>query len=469
MRKRWFACLFAAAILSGCTQETPSSDSTPPEETIPLHFQAAAVGQQVQAVSEIVPKTILKRLNLPSGTILVYAKENDPSLHGAFESANAHYDLGVVGDLPATIDDETLSIQPMELFGKSLIRIKGVFGANAPVQNYYAIDNGGLSPFLRIDTGHAAETDLDGDGTAEIVSTHGTPAQTYLYKWSEGAFTVADVNEALGAVSVYLNDKHQFEAFYSQDRPIERYEYRSGGLRQARGSSDADASVSVGSPQVPAETPANVEPVAALPEHGVYLYPGAQDGVILQIGERRQQMDWNYTTPRQIMPVLSVADYDQNGAEELAAILNVGSGTGVSVYELHVVEWEGAAEVGDAPFEDHVFRTEDYLAQLGKVIGFRKAEKNGEWIGRIAVGGETHDVSLKPFDREFGADKIQNRAGFGSIVGFEADNGKLAISAAIGLVIGGVAEPQYFGTVEADVRYASGSFRLDRFRFVADP
>lgn len=167
-----------------------------------------------------------------AGKIIIFSKRDDNEhIYGAYKTKNTFYELGVVGGLSSQMDDELLSIKELLLFNKSLIRIKGVFGANAPVQNYLSMEDGKIIPFLRVETGHATEIDLDGDGTVEIVSSHGTPNQSYIYKWSDGKFTVTNVNEALGATSVNLNDEKQFEAFFNKNDTNNLYEYNSGVLK----------------------------------------------------------------------------------------------------------------------------------------------------------------------------------------------------------------------------------------------
>ncbi|MCI3918889.1 hypothetical protein MO973_01415 [Paenibacillus sp. TRM 82003] len=100
------------------------------------------------------------------------------------------------------------------------------------------------------------------------------------------------------------------------------------------------------------------EYVVSLPERGISLYQVDEGGVFLAIGERKQQMDWIYTTPRLIMPRLQADDYDRDGEDELAVALHIGSGTGVAVDELHIVELPAEIAPDDQPFVDRVFLPE---------------------------------------------------------------------------------------------------------------
>lgn len=241
--------------------------------------------------------------------------------------------------------------------------------------------------------------------------------------------------------------------------------------REGVGNPPAEAVLAVSPPSEAVRTGGLPEagPVASIPERGVYLYPsGEEEGVVLQIGDRKEPFKWRYTTPRQIKPVLQLADYDGDGEEELAAVLYVDSGTGVSISELHVVEFNGAEGSGAQPFADRVFAPEEYLAQLREAVGMKKVMKDGELFGRFTAGGHTLDVGLQAYQKEFGEGSIRDGAGFGNIIHFQTENGRLGFSAALGIVIDGVAEPQYACEVEAAVRYGEGAFQLGDIRFSDD-
>ncbi|WP_438446085.1 hypothetical protein [Gorillibacterium sp. sgz5001074] len=205
-----------------------------------------------------------------------------------------------------------------------------------------------------------------------------------------------------------------------------------------------------------------------LPEQDISLLPAEPEGAVLRIGSKERRMNWIFTTPRRVLPVLQVHDYDADGEAELAVVLSIGSGTGVSVEELHLIEYQGAEAAGALPFADHIFKPEEYLGAIRESIVFQKISRNGEWLGQIQAGGRTGTIPLSDMVKEYGVAHIRDELGFGSIVHFRAEGGDLVFSAAIGLLIEGVAEPQYIGTVEAPVSYASRHFTLGPFRYIEE-
>ncbi len=168
------------------------------------------------------------------------------------------------------------------------------------------------------------------------------------------------------------------------------------------------------------------------------------------------------------MPELKVYDFDGDGEQELAVILNVGSGTGISLYELHVVEYQSAGARVGQKLQDYIFAQNDYMKKLATEIQFKKSIKNKELFGQIVLGGQSYEVKLAEYQKEYGEEKIGNQLGYGGIVRFEAAEQGLKLVVAIGLAIEGVAEPQYIGEVDAKVTYSSeGIFTLDNFQFRA--
>ncbi|SFB49915.1 hypothetical protein SAMN05216312_110162 [Cohnella sp. OV330] len=238
----------------------------------------------------------------------------------------------------------------------------------------------------------------------------------------------------------------------------------------ATANSGMDASKAPDASASPGGKTEGVQPVASIPEKDVYLYADTETAAVLAVGDARQTMDWTYSTVRGVTPVLTLGDYDHDGEDELAAVLELGSGTGLLIDELHVVELAGmeAGASGERPFADHAFQEEDYLAQLGDALSFEKVDKDGKWFGEIAIGDRTYEVDLDAFVREHVAEALGKELGYGAIVYFRAEDEGLTFQAAVGLRIDGFAEPQYIGDITASVSYDAGKFKLGNFAFAAE-
>lgn len=223
-----------------------------------------------------------------------------------------------------------------------------------------------------------------------------------------------------------------------------------------------------------ADTPhARGELLASLPDRDVYLYADASaDGVILVAGGREQTYDWLYMTPRGIEPQLQARDYDGDGREELAVDLYIGSGTGLSIEELHIVDIgdpqppEASAGDGAAKpiFADHVFRPEDYLAQLDRQVAFRVLNDSGKLQGEVKIGNDARLVSLKDFESD-DAGPISDKLVFASIVRFELKEDGIEAGFGAGVACQKWFTPLYVGEVTAGVKYKDGAFALNGLRF----
>ena len=210
--------------------------------------------------------------------------------------------------------------------------------------------------------------------------------------------------------------------------------------------------------------------ISAIFDRGIYLYGIKSDGVALYVGDSVHYYDWSYLTPRFILPRLQVCDYDADGKEELSVILYVGSGTGVSVENLHIVEISEAqtlpGEQSDNPnpeyFKDYMFS--DYDSQLNNAIGFKTFTKAGELMGEITTHTKIYTISLKDFQsKDYG--KINDDIVFGNIVRFNSENNKLTAEFTVGITCQSFAPPIYIRVIYADVDYSEGKFELKNFRF----
>jgi len=172
--------------------------------------------------------------------------------------------------------------------------------------------------------------------------------------------------------------------------------------------------------------------LASVPDRRIYLF-AEENGVSLYAGDNVREFEWGYMTPRGIEPVLDVRDFDGDGTDELAVILYIGSGTGVSVDELRIVE------LGE--LRDFVFSDEDYLPQIEQAIAKLKAD------------------SALP--SRYADEKIS----FGQQVDYEVGESGIKARFMIGTIEKTFPVTEYFGDVIADVTFSDGKFVLTHFRF----
>ncbi|WP_300755770.1 hypothetical protein [uncultured Oscillibacter sp.] len=83
--------------------------------------------------------------------------------------------------------------------------------------------------------------------------------------------------------------------------------------------------------------------LAEAPEAGAAFYglpysENAHETALIRWGDSLAEFDWDFLTPRRFLPRMAVMDLDGDGKDELIVLTYVGSGTGVSIYDLHVLE-----------------------------------------------------------------------------------------------------------------------------------
>lgn len=203
------------------------------------------------------------------------------------------------------------------------------------------------------------------------------------------------------------------------------------------------------------------ELLSSIPNHEIFLY-GEENGVTLRIGDEAREFDWIYMTPTGVLPRLQVEDYDGDGRQELSVILYIGSGTGISVEELHMINIDPA---DPEYFQDHVFK--NYDAQLDEAVQFKTIQQNDVLFGQISIDSTSDSVSLKDYQSpEFG--KVGDHLVFGNIVRFDHENKQLEAQFGAEIILEKSAIPQSIGHVDAHVSYKDGKFALSHFAFQKD-
>ncbi|MEN3004875.1 M56 family metallopeptidase [Dehalobacterium formicoaceticum] len=189
--------------------------------------------------------------------------------------------------------------------------------------------------------------------------------------------------------------------------------------------------------------------IAELPQEDIYLYGMKPTGVVLKYGDDMQLFNWIYTTPRFILPVLNKQDLDHDGRDEIVCVLNVNSGTGVAIDELHVLK-----QAGTPGYIDYIFS--DYLEQMKTMLSADYDKKENSILLKTNNKSYTYDMPAGYEEYTF------KNIAYGNIVYFEAENG-LKIKVPIGLAFEEMAEPQFFGDTPifaGDIVFRNGKFQI---------
>ncbi len=212
--------------------------------------------------------------------------------------------------------------------------------------------------------------------------------------------------------------------------------------------------------------------LAVLPDRRLYLY-GLKDkgGVILYYNGTGHFYEWNHLTPRFVLPSMNMADFDGDGKDELGVILYVGSGTGLSVEELHVVKISESEVIPSNPkdknhlvpnteyFKDYCYT--DYSEQLKKQVRLKTHVKGAALWADVSVGSVSSS-----FELENPTDDIDNlNIAFGNIVRFEFKDKRILAQFALGAIRKSYASPDFIGELNAEVSYYNGRFELNNITF----
>ena len=169
--------------------------------------------------------------------------------------------------------------------------------------------------------------------------------------------------------------------------------------------------------------------VAAIPQRDIYLYSSHEiDGVALYINGKCHLFDWNVLNPGFVLPRMNVADYDNDGLDELAVIVHIGSGTGASLDELHILELGNEADLKDFVFDNYLNIAKQHL----------NLQTN---------------INKNPL--------------IGSIVRFEFSGDKILINLGVGEEIDTTPPGNFVGELNAEVTNKLGVYEISNLRYTS--
>ena len=198
--------------------------------------------------------------------------------------------------------------------------------------------------------------------------------------------------------------------------------------------------------------------LAELPEQDVALYGvrdhRGDDRALLRWEDSLAEFDWNFGGPLIVEPRLWCWDADDDGQDEVVLVNHVGSGTGVSIEELHIVE-----KNEDGTLADYAFPEELWRDQLSALLTLVKGN-NRVWV---SLGRELVDITSQlPENLE---PETLRGLGTGNVAGFDTDwprGADIRFSGSVCLDADGYYY-WYVADISACVSYAGGVFTLSDF------
>ena len=195
--------------------------------------------------------------------------------------------------------------------------------------------------------------------------------------------------------------------------------------------------------------------LAELPEQDVMLYgvrdDRGDDHALLRWGGSLAEFDWSFGGPLIVEPRLWCWDADDDGQDEVVLVNHVGSGTGVSIEELHMVE-----KNEDGTLADYAFPEELWRDQLSALLTLVKGN-NRVWV---SLGRELVDITSQlPENLE---PETLRGLGTGNVAGFDTDwprGADIRFSGSVCLDADGY-NSWYVADISAYVSYAGGVFTL---------
>lgn len=187
--------------------------------------------------------------------------------------------------------------------------------------------------------------------------------------------------------------------------------------------------------------------------YGVGVYPAGGSVAWLRWGDALAEFDWTFGGPGMVRPALWCFDADSDGQEEVVAVTCGGTGTGVSIDILHIVE-----KNEDGDLTDYTFPAELWQDQLSELLDFTVISGTAYAI----LGEELVDITPQLPVAPEELDGLNT----GLICRFDAeypDSVDIDFDGSVGIDAEEIGGNVYVADISASVSYADGTFTLSNF------
>ncbi|MCR8659877.1 hypothetical protein [Paenibacillus endoradicis] len=203
-------------------------------------------------------------------------------------------------------------------------------------------------------------------------------------------------------------------------------------------------------------------PVAEISGGNIYMDITETGEYMLQINDQSYTYNWTGMTPRGILPSMALEDFDRDGQDELAVILYVGSGTGISISELHMLEIN---QVGDVQqVYEYLYQPDQYISELQEKASIRLFEQASLLKGELAFGENSFEVDLQDLQApDYGT--INDTLIWGNITEFSVEDQQLIGTFGVAVGAEKIVSPIYIGKLNTVISYKDGEFTMSQYEF----
>lgn len=171
----------------------------------------------------------------------------------------------------------------------------------------------------------------------------------------------------------------------------------------------------------------------------------AQEKALIRWGDSLAEFEWYFATPRMYLPLMAVMDLDGDGADELIVLTYSGSGTGVSIYDLHVLEKNPDGSITAYTMPDSLWQE-----QLAPMIQLEQTDEKA-----VLIWGEDR----QEFDPVWVPDQVEITTGYIAEFQLLPDENTVLLQGAVDLW----QTIAYVAQYTADVAYKDGVFTLSQY------
>lgn len=182
--------------------------------------------------------------------------------------------------------------------------------------------------------------------------------------------------------------------------------------------------------------------------YGVDEKDGVFEGLVLEAAGKSHKYNWKTPLSWKDVPQMTVQDLNNDGKSEVVVILNQGSGTGVHVQEIHVVNPVNFKEIPVESLEDTIKkRVSTQLKVDGDMLHVT-----------VDIKGSQNNVNMHIPDFDY---VDQTEMGFGAVMYYAVENNKLVLRTG-----GNVSFSAFIGDLEITYGFNNGRYVAEKVQFI---